>query len=427
MPQAIMLNPPRKSSIVPSWKISKAVKGDGYWRILRHDGVLVGYYDTKELAEKNIAKSPWLHNPYWRDILTGRVTKYSKKAKPSYSVGPYTTGELAEAAEGEKGWEGRGSTLSPAPQYWALGKRAHARGVKIGDQKREFIKRWKEQNPSVGERVEVPDGYYPSGKSRPHRTGRILRKEGTHLIFKYDDDGVTLRIPDYAIFPLKSKNPYMAPALMKAWNPDLTLEYKPQSRVFRPLVRDLPLFNQFRTEAGIEKVTDSNIDQMISAAGRLGWGIEVIDPRFRNNPRRKSRSRFKHKRLHSARRFSRGSFRTIRIGRKRLVVGCPKGHWSARAKYCRVGTRAQAILSPRSRATRRNCCNNPELLIIGNPRRPKSMRRRRRSAPSIHYRGKRWYFISLYTKFGKAKAQRIWRRHRKASHRKGRSGRRQLR
>ncbi len=41
-------------------KISKAIKRDGAWRILRHDGVVVGAYATKEMAQAVITKSPWL-------------------------------------------------------------------------------------------------------------------------------------------------------------------------------------------------------------------------------------------------------------------------------------------------------------------------------------------------------------------------------
>lgn len=39
-------------------KKSKVIKKDGAWRILRHDGEIVGAYSTKELAETALNK-PW--------------------------------------------------------------------------------------------------------------------------------------------------------------------------------------------------------------------------------------------------------------------------------------------------------------------------------------------------------------------------------
>ena len=44
-----------------TWKVSKPVKQEGAWRILNHAGQIVGAYATKELAQKAIDKSPWLH------------------------------------------------------------------------------------------------------------------------------------------------------------------------------------------------------------------------------------------------------------------------------------------------------------------------------------------------------------------------------
>lgn len=57
-------------------------------------------------------------------------------------------------------------------------------------------------------------------------------------------------------------------------------------------------------------------------------------------------------RLRLARRsdFAPGSFRTVKLSRgRRLVIGCPKGAWDASGGYCRVGTRAQALIRPRKR------------------------------------------------------------------------------
>ena len=41
-------------------KQAKVVKSGGSWRIRRADGVLVGYYGTKSLAEKRLAESFYL-------------------------------------------------------------------------------------------------------------------------------------------------------------------------------------------------------------------------------------------------------------------------------------------------------------------------------------------------------------------------------
>lgn len=58
--------------------------------------------------------------------------------------------------------------------------------------------------------------------------------------------------------------------------------------------------------------------------------------------------RYIRKRLMSPKKCSPSSFRFKRIGaRKALIVCCPKGHWDAKRKRCRVGTRAQAVLIKR--------------------------------------------------------------------------------
>ncbi len=41
-------------------KQSKPKRVDGFWRIRRHDGELVGWYESERLAIKAIATSPWL-------------------------------------------------------------------------------------------------------------------------------------------------------------------------------------------------------------------------------------------------------------------------------------------------------------------------------------------------------------------------------
>ena len=53
--------------------------------------------------------------------------------------------------------------------------------------------------------------------------------------------------------------------------------------------------------------------------------------------------------------FARASFRWKKNGRAWLLVGCSRGQWSARARRCRVGTRAHVLLIPvshRGRCTR---------------------------------------------------------------------------
>lgn len=44
--------------------------------------------------------------------------------------------------------------------------------------------------------------------------------------------------------------------------------------------------------------------------------------------------------------FDKRSLRTVKQGKARIVIGCPKGKWDQKAKRCRVGTRAQTILRP---------------------------------------------------------------------------------
>jgi hypothetical protein len=42
-----------------SYKRSCPIKKDGIWRIKRHDGEIVGAFETKKLAIKAIATGPW--------------------------------------------------------------------------------------------------------------------------------------------------------------------------------------------------------------------------------------------------------------------------------------------------------------------------------------------------------------------------------
>jgi hypothetical protein len=69
---------------------------------------------------------------------------------------------------------------------------------------------------------------------------------------------------------------------------------------------------------------------------------------LRKNPRKKrgSRSKYKHKKLTPKSRIAAGSFRTVKAGKARVVVGCPKGKYSKRSKRCKVGTKAVTLLTP---------------------------------------------------------------------------------
>lgn len=44
--------------------------------------------------------------------------------------------------------------------------------------------------------------------------------------------------------------------------------------------------------------------------------------------------------------FAAGSFRWKASGKARILVGCPRGQWSRRAKRCKVGMTAYKILTP---------------------------------------------------------------------------------
>lgn len=55
-------------------------------------------------------------------------------------------------------------------------------------------------------------------------------------------------------------------------------------------------------------------------------------------------------RLADPREFDRRSFRTVKTDAHRVVIGCPRGEWDPEDEFCEVGTRAQAILHPKSEA-----------------------------------------------------------------------------
>jgi hypothetical protein len=44
--------------------------------------------------------------------------------------------------------------------------------------------------------------------------------------------------------------------------------------------------------------------------------------------------------------FDPRSFRWVKSGRARVLIGCPKGEWNARSKSCKVGTVGYKRLVP---------------------------------------------------------------------------------
>lgn len=63
-------------------------------------------------------------------------------------------------------------------------------------------------------------------------------------------------------------------------------------------------------------------------------------------PRRDVTKNFIRERQFSPSRCAKGSFRTIKRGKLRLVICCPKRKWNRRTQRCKVGTMAQSILKP---------------------------------------------------------------------------------
>lgn len=58
-------------------------------------------------------------------------------------------------------------------------------------------------------------------------------------------------------------------------------------------------------------------------------------------------AKYIRKRQRSPKSCAPGSFRTIKRGKNRIVICCPRGHWNRKRQRCRVGTRAQSILKAR--------------------------------------------------------------------------------
>ena len=54
------------------------------------------------------------------------------------------------------------------------------------------------------------------------------------------------------------------------------------------------------------------------------------------------------KQVNAKARFDKRSFRWVKTGklgrRAKVLIGCPKGHWEAKAKRCAVGTMAYKVI-----------------------------------------------------------------------------------
>ncbi len=69
----------------------------------------------------------------------------------------------------------------------------------------------------------------------------------------------------------------------------------------------------------------------------------------------KGKGKFCRVRKAPPKRFAKGSMRTVKQGKIRVVIGCPKGMWDTKAKRCKVGTRAATILYPIGHSRCRVC------------------------------------------------------------------------
>ena len=93
---------------------------------------------------------------------------------------------------------------------------------------------------------------------------------------------------------------------------------------------------------------------------RVAASMEALkkNPRTKKKSTRKKKSRakvsrkglgkFKHIDIRSPSKMAKGSIRTVKRGKKRVRIGCPKGpgHYSKKTGRCKVGTRAVSILVP---------------------------------------------------------------------------------
>lgn len=63
------------------------------------------------------------------------------------------------------------------------------------------------------------------------------------------------------------------------------------------------------------------------------------------------------KRYHRESYFAKGSLRTIKRGKVFLIIGCPKGKWSAKTERCKVGTKAFELI----KASKKGRCARDEI------------------------------------------------------------------
>ena len=131
--------------------------------------------------------------------------------------------------------------------------------------------------------------------------------------------------------------------------------------------------------------------------------------------------RYVHEDVEDYKDFDPRSIRTIKRGRYRIRIECPKGKWSPSKQKCKVGTRAVSVLKPRKKSS------NPELVVVYNPlkRKGSSMKKKRRARnPKVKVRAKiggrnrgyRQYvkYFCKHKKGGIKAAARSWRKARKA-------------
>jgi len=56
---------------------------------------------------------------------------------------------------------------------------------------------------------------------------------------------------------------------------------------------------------------------------------------------------YRHQRVRSAKGCDPRSYRTVVVGKHRVIVCCPRGAWDPAHQICRVGTVATSVLHPR--------------------------------------------------------------------------------
>lgn len=103
----------------------------------------------------------------------------------------------------------------------------------------------------------------------------------------------------------------------------------------------------------IKRPTKSSFEYFIKVMGPYkSWNsaramVDKLKKEYgvKENPSRESRAQYCRERQMSPSAFAAGSFRTIRLGKKKKgVVACPKGHYHR--GQCGVGTKLQTILHP---------------------------------------------------------------------------------